>query len=146
MKASHQQSGRSEVYAGRAGNASICGSCGKALKPKRSSRRQQYCGDRCKDEARRGRNFAKTASTGVSRGRRQGTMAFPRPNQKSPAIPVASEPENHGQGSVVGAGLGLCPDIVPDMTYPGMWRIRQPDGSLSDMVNLTRAKDLVARC
>jgi hypothetical protein len=28
---------------------------------------------------------------------------------------------------------------VPDATYPGIWRIRLPDCSLSDMVNLSRA-------
>ena len=32
--------------------------------------------------------------------------------------------------------------IVPDKTYPGMWRVLRPDGSLSDMVNGTRAKDV----
>jgi hypothetical protein len=32
--------------------------------------------------------------------------------------------------------------IVPDKTYPGMWRVLRPDGSLSDMVNRTRAKDV----
>jgi hypothetical protein len=31
--------------------------------------------------------------------------------------------------------------IEPDSKYPGMYRIRFPDGGLSDMVNLTRAKD-----
>jgi hypothetical protein len=31
--------------------------------------------------------------------------------------------------------------IVPDKTWPGMWRVRMPDGHLTDMVNLTRAKD-----
>jgi hypothetical protein len=30
--------------------------------------------------------------------------------------------------------------VEPDATYPGMWRIRHR-GRLSDMVNLTRAKD-----
>jgi hypothetical protein len=30
--------------------------------------------------------------------------------------------------------------IVPDETWPGMWRVRMPDGHLTDMVNLTRAK------
>ena len=29
----------------------------------------------------------------------------------------------------------------PDDRYPTMWRIHWPDGSVSDMVNLTRAKD-----
>ena len=31
--------------------------------------------------------------------------------------------------------------IVRDDRWPQMWRIRSPDGELSDMVNLTRAKD-----
>ena len=31
--------------------------------------------------------------------------------------------------------------IVPDAKWPGMYRLRFPDGRLSDMVNLTRAKD-----
>jgi hypothetical protein len=29
--------------------------------------------------------------------------------------------------------------IVPDKHYPQMWRIRRPDGSLSDIVNRTRS-------
>lgn len=31
--------------------------------------------------------------------------------------------------------------VVQDPTYPVMWRVKRPDGKLSDMVNLTRAKD-----
>lgn len=31
--------------------------------------------------------------------------------------------------------------IVRDDKYPAMCRVRQPDGTLSDMVNRTRAKD-----
>ena len=34
---------------------------------------------------------------------------------------------------------------VPDDTYPNMYRVRWPDGSLSDMVNLSRANDAAAR-
>ena len=34
--------------------------------------------------------------------------------------------------------------LVPDETYPGMWRVRWPDGRVSDMANLTRAKDAIA--
>jgi hypothetical protein len=37
----------------------------------------------------------------------------------------------------------LPPSIVPDAVYPGMYRIRLPGGSLSVMVNLTRARDAV---
>jgi hypothetical protein len=31
--------------------------------------------------------------------------------------------------------------VVPDEKYPGMWRVRSPDGRLSDMANITWAKD-----
>jgi hypothetical protein len=31
--------------------------------------------------------------------------------------------------------------VVPDEKHSGMWRIKWPDGSTSDMVNLARAKD-----
>jgi hypothetical protein len=31
--------------------------------------------------------------------------------------------------------------VVPDKIYPTMWRIKHRDGKLSDMVNLTRARD-----
>jgi hypothetical protein len=34
--------------------------------------------------------------------------------------------------------------IEPDEIWPGMWRIRMPDGRVTDMVNLTRAKDAAA--
>ena len=35
------------------------------------------------------------------------------------------------------------PKAVPDAARPGMWRVQWPDGRLSDMTNLTRAKDAV---
>ena len=35
----------------------------------------------------------------------------------------------------------LDPRIVPDPKWPGMYRVRLPDGSLTDIVNLTRATD-----
>ena len=40
------------------------------------------------------------------------------------------------------AGKGpVLVSIVPDKTYPNMWRVKYSDGRLSDMVNRTRAKD-----
>jgi hypothetical protein len=48
-----------------------------------------------------------------------------------------------------GDGLKVCSPtstkalarLVPDKVYAGMWRVVRPDGRLSDMVNVTRAKD-----
>jgi hypothetical protein len=31
--------------------------------------------------------------------------------------------------------------ILPDSTWPNMWRVQMPDGHVSDMANLTRARD-----
>jgi len=41
-------------------------------------------------------------------------------------------------------GKRVVGEIVPDSKYPAMWRIVRPHGSLSDMVNRTRAKDACA--
>jgi hypothetical protein len=38
-------------------------------------------------------------------------------------------------------GSKVVATIEPDATYPNMWRVRRPDGSLSDMVNIIRARD-----
>jgi hypothetical protein len=35
------------------------------------------------------------------------------------------------------------PKVMPDATHTGMWRVRWPDGRLSDITNLTRAKDAI---
>jgi hypothetical protein len=35
----------------------------------------------------------------------------------------------------------LLATIVPDPDWEGMWRVCMPNGNVSDMVNLTRAKD-----
>jgi hypothetical protein len=34
--------------------------------------------------------------------------------------------------------------IIPDHDWPGLYRVRWPDGTFSDQTNLTRAKDAVA--
>lgn len=31
--------------------------------------------------------------------------------------------------------------VIPDKEYSGMWRVRDRDGRLSDIVNISRAKD-----
>jgi hypothetical protein len=33
---------------------------------------------------------------------------------------------------------------MPDSVYPGMWRVRWPDGRVSDLANLTRVNDAIA--
>jgi hypothetical protein len=35
----------------------------------------------------------------------------------------------------------VCWRPLPELTWPGMWRVRLPEGYLTDMVNLSRATD-----
>ena len=36
------------------------------------------------------------------------------------------------------------PKVVPHEAHPGMWQVQWPDGSLSNMTNLTRGKGAIA--
>lgn len=45
------------------------------------------------------------------------------------------------RGNGLYAGNRRLSAIEPDPDWPNMWRVVEADGSLSDMVNLTRAKD-----
>jgi len=38
-------------------------------------------------------------------------------------------------------GGDVVAEIVPDETWPKMWRVRYRDGGLSDLANITRATD-----
>jgi hypothetical protein len=40
-------------------------------------------------------------------------------------------------------GGRILASIAPDARYPNMWRVRLPGGGLSDMVNISRARDAV---
>jgi hypothetical protein len=48
-----------------------------------------------------------------------------------------------GDGWVLKLGRRKLGRVFPDSKYPGMWRSRRGDGRLSDMANLSWAKDAV---
>ena len=115
----------------------ICQACRKPFTPKRSTAR--FCSDRCRLAAHRGRAperapepvaVALHASVSVSSTRETHSLPSGVRETLKPSIPSAPKPLPRG--------------IVPDAKWPGMYRIRRPDGSLTDMVNLTRAKDALA--
>jgi hypothetical protein len=108
-------------------NVVSCAQCGNVFKPLRRSAR--FCGDTCRKRASRGmpRAFGVPARAILSVTVRRDIRATIKTifvTLKKPA----SLPEG----------------IVPDGNYPGMYRLRLPDGSLSDLVNLTRARDALA--
>ena len=44
-------------------------------------------------------------------------------------------------GNVLQLGQRKLAQIEPDAVWPSMWRVRTPDGRLSEMVNISRARD-----
>jgi hypothetical protein len=62
----------------RAGNVLCCENCDATLRPKRGSRRQKFCSYKCRDEARRARNFAFFGSA------RRGSQGIPRSVENKP--------------------------------------------------------------
>jgi hypothetical protein len=45
------------------------------------------------------------------------------------------------KGQELFLGRKRIASVIPDGRYPGMWRVQRSDGSLTDMVNLTSAKE-----
>jgi hypothetical protein len=114
--------------------SATCLACGSPFRPQRSTAR--FCGPRCRVAAQRTRN----------RGIPIGTAAT-RPSAAADAVLSVTTPVSLSEGqkrqnvTLRRKPPKLDPRIVPDPKWPGMYRVRRPDGSLSDMVNLTRAKD-----
>jgi hypothetical protein len=109
-----------------------CSNCGKAFRPVRTSAR--YCGPTCRVAAHR-KTDCNANSTPHS------PLEAPPASQNSSGVHRASfEPKNT---SVAAKTLSVTRGfaIVPDAKWPGMYGLRRPDGTPTDMVNLTRAKD-----
>ena len=117
--------------------SATCLACGSQFRPQRSTAR--FCSPHCRVTAQRARDrgtpikvaatrpsvtsdavLSVTATLGMSEGQKQQSVTLRRKPPK------------------------LDPRIVPDPKWPGMYRLRLPDGSLSDLVNLPRAKDALA--
>ena len=109
-----------------------CTHCGTEFRPLRRSAR--FCGPTCRVAAHRGRGVCNaTTATAAAAGAKNGKIRSTIHAAPKDAISVTLR-----RPPKLPAG------IVPDAKWPGMYRIRRPDGTLSDMVNLTRAKDVCA--
>ena len=58
--------------------------------------------------------------------------------------PVAQTATHQAALAADSSALSSTPHLVQDQRFPNMWRIAIPDGRLSNMVNITRAKDALA--
>jgi len=116
--------------------SATCFACGSQFTPQRSTAR--FCTPRCRKASQRARDRGMPLSVTAT-----------RPSVATGAILSVTASlrmsEEHKSRSVTlrqsHKPPKLDPRIVPDPKWPGMYRVRRPDGSLTDMVNLTRAKD-----
>jgi hypothetical protein len=113
----------------------ICLACRSPFTPRRSTAR--FCSSRC-------RLINHRASAPKTPARPAGELAdafLSVSGLPSPSAPLPKKFETL-RGS---RGPERLPrGILRDKRYPNMYRVVLPDGSLSDMVNLTRAKDALA--
>ena len=113
-----------------------CAACGVQFRLQRSTAR--FCSPRCRKAAQRARDrgtpigvavtrpsvapdavLSVTATIDISKGQKPQSVTLRQPRKRPK----------------------LDPRIVSDLKWPGMYRIKRRDGSLTDMVSLTRAKE-----
>jgi hypothetical protein len=151
----------------RTARTAICPTCGDRFARARysnqhkSSRREivptsKYCSSACRQAAYRTRRDIRNNIPVSARPRRRvrrklrplSACVTNRPKDLLRTTPHASvtraEIPQRNQSAVTPQKKSLPQEIVPDAEWPGMYRLRLPDGSLSDIVNLTRAKDALA--
>jgi hypothetical protein len=109
----------------------------------------RYCSPKCRQSAWRTRRDIRNEIP--SRQRRIRNTERKKAGAAAALQASVTQPEIFQQfqcsGSPKKTRLGapsLPPRLVPDERHPGMYRLRLPDGRLSDMVNLTRARDALA--
>jgi len=149
-------------------NTAVCPICkgrftrsryGNRYRSGRQIKTQRYCGKpACRQAAYRLRRDIANNVPPSARERRAGKVRL-RPRSSSVTNAQKAFPGTEVAGSVTWAEISqqnqwsatplfkgtalkkLDPRIVPDSRWPNMFRIRRPDGTLTDMVSLTRAKD-----
>jgi hypothetical protein len=119
---------------------SKCSHCGAEFKPLRRSAR--FCGTACRVAAHRkpdcNANSAADSPSEAPLASQNGSGVH-RTRSELKTASTATKSLSVTRGfAMASAGAAR---IVPDAKWPGMYRIKRPDGSLTDMVNLTRARD-----
>jgi hypothetical protein len=114
-----------------------CQTCTTEFTPRRSTAR--YCSNRCRLTAHRARlDSVSDAPHGPSDGV-YSAETLRNDRRTTPG------PERALETLIPPTSRTLPKGIVQDGKYPSMYRLIRPDGGLSDMVNLTRAKDALLR-
>jgi hypothetical protein len=100
-----------------------------------------YCTATCRKAASKARRRSSTVAVKAEK-----TLALPDVLSSVTRTKNSVDLSMPYRGTKTGRGSPkkLDPRIIPDERWPGMFRLLLPDGSLTDMLNLTRAKDALA--
>jgi len=111
-----------------------CSACGSLFRPQRSTAR--FCSSRCRKATQRARDRGSPIRVAMTRLGVAVDAVL-----SVTGTPGLSKDEKPKLVTLRRKPLKLDPRIVPDGRWPGMFRLRLPDGSLSDILNLTRARE-----
>jgi len=114
-----------------------CSTCGLQFRSQRSTAR--FCSSRCRKATQRARDRGAPIRVAVTRPGVAVDAVL-----SVTATPGLSKDQKPKSVTLRRKSPKLDPRIAPDAKWPAMFRLRLPDGSISDMVNLPRAKDALA--
>ena len=106
---------------------------------------RRYCSDTCRKLASKARyqSSPETSETrpaeGLNEGPATGVLSTVTTAENSVDILPTYNSKKSGRASLK-MTFGAY-TVVPDPDWPKMYRVRRPDGSLTEMINLTRARD-----
>ena len=101
---------------------------------------RRYCSDTCRKLAAKARHWSQS-SPEMSSKRSERAATFSTVTSASNTVDISRGYKGRKSGR---AGLQITFGdyaVVLDPDWPKMYRVRHPDGWLSDMVNLSRARD-----
>jgi hypothetical protein len=123
-----------------------CRECGHTFTRRRATAR--YCSSRCRLQRHRTSVAAAASDSEMATGAFLSVSGHPttpanatQPQKAPPETLTVPQPRAFPGARKTAIGIVA---IVPDAKWPNMYRLRFADGRLSDMVNLTRAKDALA--
>lgn len=112
----------------------------------------RFCSSRCRQRAHRRARLLPFDEIRSANGQSQRNVAKSArgPSGSTEGVGRPLPPLNHTAAHQPALALdsvtpSSTPRVVQDQNFPNMCRIAFPDGRLSNMVNITRAKDVLAR-
>jgi hypothetical protein len=107
----------------------------------------RFCSPRCRQRAHRRATRLPLHEIRSANGHSQRNVAKSGrgPSDSAEGVSKPPPPFNHVAAAQPDSfAVSSTPHLVQDQQFPNMWRIAFPDGRLSIMVNITRAKDALA--